>query len=269
MKILIATPLYPPEVGGPSYYASGLVEGLTQCGYDVSVAPFASVRRYPTGIRHLVYFFKTLKEARGATAVIVLDTMSVALPAVLAGWLTKTPTIIRTGGDFVWEQYVAQGRGTPLLSEFYTLPTLNLRSRFLIWIQRRIIFPLTTHIVFSTEWQKKLWHVPYNIPEEKSSVIANQCVIEHRAQTDDSKTLDTFVFAGRDTPLKNVPMLREAFEITKEQYPWAKLEILSGLPQNVLKAKMQQARCVVLPSLSDISPNIVFEAIALGHRHPQ
>ena len=125
MRFLIVTPLIPPEPGGPSYYSVALKEALERAdpvrnettdvcvdtrdarvsngaGHTVDLLAFAEVRQYPSGVRHLILLYKTLFRALRADTLIVLDTVSVAVPAVAAGWLVGKRTIVRTGGDFVW-----------------------------------------------------------------------------------------------------------------------------------------------------------------------
>ena len=43
MKILIATPLYPPEIGGPATYAETLAKELPRCGDEGAVVSYGIV----------------------------------------------------------------------------------------------------------------------------------------------------------------------------------------------------------------------------------
>ena len=97
MSILIVTPLVPPESGGPSYLSVSLKEALEKKGEKVDLIAFKEVRHYPSGIRHLLFLYKVLWRARKVDALIILDTVSVALPSVIAGWLLQkkmTPTLL-------------------------------------------------------------------------------------------------------------------------------------------------------------------------------
>jgi glycosyltransferase involved in cell wall biosynthesis len=104
MKLVIATPLYPPEPGGPATYAKALEEGLPPLGIGVVVVKFGDVRGYPKGIRHLVYFWRVFKSARSADILLAQDTVSCGLPSLFAARLSRTPIIIRVPGDYAWEQ---------------------------------------------------------------------------------------------------------------------------------------------------------------------
>ena len=60
MRIIIATGIYPPEVGGPALYAKGVKESLERAGNEAPVVLFGGLRRYPSGVRHLLYAYQTV-----------------------------------------------------------------------------------------------------------------------------------------------------------------------------------------------------------------
>jgi len=103
-RLVIATPLYPPEIGGPATDAAGLVAHLSKRGTVSTVCPFSSCRWLPRGIRHFAYAYRLLRGAYGADGIIAFDTFSVGLPAVLVAWLLRVPLIVRVPGDYAWEQ---------------------------------------------------------------------------------------------------------------------------------------------------------------------
>ncbi len=104
MKILIATGIYPPEIGGPATYAALLAQELPKWGFEVKVLPFSTVRQYPKVIRHIVYFFKVLDEAREADIIFTQDAVSTGLPVVCAAFLANKKVVMRIAGDYAWEQ---------------------------------------------------------------------------------------------------------------------------------------------------------------------
>ena len=119
MKILIATGIFPPEIGGPAEYAKNLQEIWTRQGHAVSVKIFSKFNKIPTGLRHLVYFFYILRKAVSADFIVCLDTFSAALPTVLWAVLFNKKIFLRTGGDFLWETYVERTGDLVLLKDFY------------------------------------------------------------------------------------------------------------------------------------------------------
>ena len=264
MRILIVTPLLPPEPGGPSYYAEGLRTAFKRKENVVQTLAFGSVRHLPSGIRHLVFFAQVLWACRRADLVVILDTVSVAVPAVIAARLLGICRIVRTGGDFVWEQYVERTQEKVKLSEFYTEERkLSRKERFVLWLQRRVVVPYTDVLAFSTEWQRGLWQKPYELEHTHAVVIENAYNIPLQKPERDAKS-QTVLWIGRDITLKNVDTLREAFAVVQATYPEAHLELLANVPQDEAYAKLARARVLVLSSLSEVSPNLVAEALALG-----
>ncbi|MEO8637394.1 MAG: glycosyltransferase family 4 protein [Candidatus Taylorbacteria bacterium] len=104
MKILIATGIYPPEIGGPATYARILSEELPKRGIEVDVLPFRMVRKYPKVLRHIVYFFKIISSSSGAEIIFTQDPVSTGIPALLAASLTRKKLVLRVAGDYAWEQ---------------------------------------------------------------------------------------------------------------------------------------------------------------------
>jgi hypothetical protein len=60
MKLLIATGLYAPEIGGPATYTAFLEKHLSRQGVAYEVLPYSVVRGYPKIIRHGAYLIKLL-----------------------------------------------------------------------------------------------------------------------------------------------------------------------------------------------------------------
>lgn len=106
MRLVLATGIYPPEIGGPATYAALIEEELRHRGWEVAVLPFRTVRSLPSVIRHLAYAWKLFRLTRDAQAILAQDTVSVGLPAVLVAKLRRLPLLIRVPGDFAWEQSV-------------------------------------------------------------------------------------------------------------------------------------------------------------------
>lgn len=103
-SILIATGIYPPEVGGPATYTV-LVEGeLRSRGWNVEVLPFRTVRFLPKVIRHIAYFFLVIIRSINKRYIYAQDVASVGLPALLASRLVFRKFVVRVPGDFAWEQ---------------------------------------------------------------------------------------------------------------------------------------------------------------------
>ena len=54
IKLVIATGIYPPSIGGPASYSKLLMDEFGEYGYDINIVTFDSVRLYPKGISHII-----------------------------------------------------------------------------------------------------------------------------------------------------------------------------------------------------------------------
>ncbi len=104
IRLLVATGLYPPEIGGPATYTRMLEEKLGAQGVDLEILAFGTVRHLPKIVRHLVFMWRLFKAASRADVLYALDSVSVGVPAYVVSKLTRTPFLIRLGGDYAWEQ---------------------------------------------------------------------------------------------------------------------------------------------------------------------
>jgi len=147
MRVLIATGLYPPEVGGPATYVKTLETELPQGGVGVVVVPFSRARHLPKVIRHIAYFFILLREGKQCDIIFAQDPVSVGLPAWGAAFFLGKKFLLKVVGDYAWEQATQRFGNTDTLEAFQKedLPffTNLLRSleRFIARRAARVIVP--------------------------------------------------------------------------------------------------------------------------------
>ncbi len=172
MKIVIATGIFPPEIGGPAHYSKELSLALRAQGHDVRVVLYGSLKKLPTGLRHLLYALKLVWKAARADAIIAFDTYSVGLPAVVAGFFTRTPVIVRIGGDFIWEMYTERTQDLVPLPRIYSVrDRWNAKERLIFRIQRWVIGRV--HLAYSCIWIQDVWKRVYAPDPMRTHVIEN------------------------------------------------------------------------------------------------
>ncbi len=262
MKILIATGIYPPDIGGPAQYAKNLFETWQKGGESVRVKTFRVERKLPTGLRHVFYFFKILPGVLWCDFVLALDTWSVALPGVLAAKLFGKKFIIRTGGDFLWEAYVERTGELVLLKDFYqkSKPNFNLKER-LIFHLTRFVLANADKIIFSTDWQRKIFIGAYGIRLEKTAIVEN---FYGKKESDLPYSEKIFMASTRPLRWKNIPRLKEAFDLAQKQLGNEGMELQLDLgiaPYDEFMKKVSECYAFILVSLGDISPNMIMDAI--------
>ncbi len=257
MRILITTGVEKDEVGGPSQYGFRLADELRASGHEVRLKGYSIEKKLPLGIRHLFFLLKILPHVVWGNALITLDTFSVGLPSVVIGKVLNKKTVVRIGGDFLWEAYVRRTGEKITLSKFNeSLPVLNKKEE--------IIFRATAWLcanadvlAFNTLWQKEIWKKRYKFHDNKLKVIHNFVPPKMESRTSKHKT---FIWAGRKTVVKNVDSLLQAVENVNN--PEFKLEIITEMPHEQLLLKLSECYAVILPSISDVCPNFILEAVS-------
>jgi putative flippase GtrA/glycosyltransferase involved in cell wall biosynthesis len=261
MKILIATGIYPPKIGGPAEYAKNLREEFEKLGHVVNVKTYDVEDKLPTGMRHLFFFLKIIKDVISSDAIFILDTFSVGWPTTLACKIFGKKGIIRTGGDFLWEQYVERTGKKILLRNFYD----NEKPKFSF--KEKIVFKLTrwtlnnaTKIIFSTEWQRDIFIKAYGFKRENTCIVENYFGPKNTGDKFESKM---FVGSTRNLVWKNIDTLKSVFEKINSVHHEVSL-FLDNMPYKDFIKKINSCYGVILVSLGDISPNMITDAIKLN-----
>jgi glycosyltransferase involved in cell wall biosynthesis len=267
MRILIATGIYPPDIGGPAEYARGVEEAWKREGHKVRVLAFRFERKLPSGIRHLYYFSRVLFSLRGVDFVFSPDTFSAAFPALLASKLFGKKFILRTGGDFLWEWYVERTGDLVLLRNFYTtkLEKLSLKER-LIFALLWFLFRHADAIIFSTAWQRDIFLKPYRLDARKCFIVENyysKQLPQHYSDVLENIRIKKFVGGVRKLKWKNLPRVEEALERVRRKGLPVALDLETGGREEFL-SRLQSSYAVIIASLGDISPNTILEAISFG-----
>lgn len=225
MRILLATGLYPPEIGGPATYAKLFEERLPRYGIEVSVLPFSTVRDLPPVLRHTTYLWKLLRIAPRADVILAQDTISTGLPAALAALLLRKWFVVRVPGDYAWEQGVQRFGVDDSLDDFQgrsygvAVALFRMLQRFVIHRADRVIAPSNYLGNIIARWtrDKKRIDIIYNGIEVPSGTTAP------------SRQSDLIISSGRLVPWKGFIELIDVVAAHKE---W-RLDILGDGPQRV------------------------------------
>lgn len=260
-RIVLAAGVYPPQIGGPAKYAKNMHDELVKIGFEVKVATYVFEHKLPPVIRHLWYFGKLLFMLRGADTVIAFDTLSTGVPAVLASKILRKKCVVRIGGDFLWETHVeATGTPIPLPKLYEQKKAWPLRNK-VVYILTNFLFKFADRLVFNSLWQKDLFLKNYKLSSEKSFVIKN---VFSPGQDSLSPQKKNFLWAGRPIVLKNIENFKKAFSEAQKENPLISLDIITDMPREELMEKIKNCYAIVLPSYSDVAPNLVIEGVERG-----
>lgn len=259
MRILIATGIYPPEVGGPARYASELRRLWKKEGDSVSVAIASRFKWLPSVVRQVAFLKWCVLKGLRANVIFALDTFSAAVPAFYASRILRKPFIVRVGGDFLWEMYTERTKKEITLRDFceHVPSDLSAKERAVFSLTRKMLRGASM-VVFSVTWYEELAKKAYG-PFKASMIVENpngprEASIEPKEKV--------FLFAGRQVYLKNATRFKKAFDEAKKHNDINLLE--DRVPREKYLELMKSCYAVALPSLSDVSPNTALDAIRFG-----
>ncbi|MDO8518279.1 MAG: glycosyltransferase family 4 protein [bacterium] len=256
MRVLIATPLYPPEIGGPATYAEILKQAW---GDDALLVKFSDVRKYPKIVRHLLYFRMVLKAARNADVVLALDPVSVGLPAMKAAQKAGKKFVVKIVGDYAWEQGVQRFGVTQTLDDFVKTRQPSFAVRRLQEIQTKVV-QAAIRIIVPSEYLQEIV-MQWGISKEKIFVINNGIKLPEHIPTQQKKEGEfLIVSAGRRVPWKGF----EAIERVAQSHPNWRVQILTDRPREEVLSWIKTAHVFVLNSQYEGFSHVLVEAMTLG-----
>ncbi len=247
MRLLIATPLYPPEIGGPATYAKTLCEELPKCGTDstgspqveVEVVKFSEVRHLPKIVRHYAYYRRVLAAARRCDVVLALDPVSVGWPALRAARRAGKPFVVKVVGDYAWEQGRQRFGVTQDLDTFVQTWRVPAFVTILRMLQKHVA-KRSQRVIVPSEYLKKIL-IAWGVRAEHITVIYNAAFLEEHGTVPESVmalSRPIVVTAGRLVPWKNTEGVINAVV----DIPELSLVVIGDGPERVaLEAQAKQA----------------------------
>ncbi len=238
MKLLIATGLYPPDIGGPATYTVFLEKHAPRFGLELIVLPFTSFRNSPPLIRHLNYFFALLKKTKGCDMIYALDTVSVGVPALLASLVTGKPLLLRVPGDYAWEQGQQRFNVTETLDEYLIHPQKSFAVRFLAWLQYRVASH-AMHIIVPSDYMKEVVS-GWGINKEKITRIYSVLKTIDVETKDKKPGIFKVTTAARLVPWKGMSTLIDAVvNLRKKEIPIELSIIGDGVCRDELETQVK------------------------------
>ncbi len=242
MKIILATPVYPPEIGGPATYTKELAERL-RSDHEIVIVAYASTseiipgttlyiasKRRPLPLRFFKYLFDLFRASSGADVIYVQNAMASGLPAVLVGMLRGIPVVLKFVGDEAWERATQERRTKKQLEEFLATPEGGWRTRIRMGIQEFVLRRaaiVTTPSAYLAEALVRTYHVPasrmvvnYNAAEETETLPFSAENIPH-----------SIVATARLTKWKGIDGIIRATKLLLPKFPDVQLRIAGDGPE--------------------------------------
>ncbi len=174
MRILIATGIFPPQIGGPATYSKLLLEELPQRGFSVQVVNFGNYLKLPKIIRHIGCFFVIFWRGFFTDILYAQDPVSVGLPTLLVAKILHKRFYLKVVGDYAWEQFQIENEKRKMkdesLEEFQG-KKLDWRTEVKKKIERSVARG-ARRIIVPSEYLKKIV-ILWGTEKEKIAVIYN------------------------------------------------------------------------------------------------
>ncbi len=241
IKILIATGIYPPDIGGPATMLEALASSMSRLDFEIQTITYADrneqgqvyrISRFQNKIfRYLKYLWHLWILSRRTDIIYATDTYSVGYFAYLIKKFTGKKYIIRFAGDSAWEMAVAAGWANDYITDFqkikYDKRIEKLKAR-----RKRILINADAVIAVSDFMAKVAKDI--GVKEEKITVIYNAVDFFPAPPKREIPLNPTLVYAGRLVPWKGVAMLIRAVKELKENRPHILLKILGDGPEEAV-----------------------------------
>ncbi|MDP2933684.1 MAG: glycosyltransferase family 4 protein [bacterium] len=284
MRLLIATGIFPPDIGGPATYSKLLAEELVKRGHQVWLICYSNRKftdKLPFGVvrvlrsrfkiwHYLKYFMAVKKWGREADVIYAQDPVSAGWPAMVAAKIVKKPFIVKVTGDYSWEQAMGRGATDRLIDDFQGLPSYPPGIGKIRDIQIHVC-KSANKIITPAVYLKKLV-AGWGVPEGRIEVVANAVAVEElslskaevRAELGFAEKDFLVLSAGRPVKWKGFELLESVAEDIARQHPEIKLKILTAEPHDVLLKYLAAADVFVLNTGYEGFPHVVWEAMTLG-----
>ena len=229
MKIVVATPMYPPEIAEPAPYVKEVSKRLS-AEHEVTIVAYASTsekvlgvnlvtvdKRNPLPIRLLKYTYALFKASYGKDIMYVQGGTAAGLPAVIVGYLRNIPVVLRFNEDEAWERATQQGLTTKSLVHFLKKPEVNFHIRVIMWLQKFALHSVAT-IISTSHYQKDILIRKYGIHNTAIMPIYNPAPKAEIIPFPETKVLHQVAitttltaWSGVDTAIKSVALLVTEF----------------------------------------------------------
>lgn len=291
LTVVLATGVFPPEIGGPATYAAGLAAEWKKCDVAFSVVTYGQIEKDELPVfrvkrskniinRYYCYMRALWKKSRHADIIYAFDLFSTGIPALFVGKILRKPVLIRVGGDFLWEKAFNAGWTSMTLTEYY-------KHNLTRWIEKlflvltKIGLNQSHGIIFSSKWLKEIYQLKFGKVNKNILVIENP--FPDVKPVSKAQNFDV-VFVGRFIALKNIKTLLQAVQgsnysvaligdgpdhlyledLISELNLKKQVKLISKISPEEVRCLIAASRVVVLPSWSEVSPNTVLECIVLN-----
>jgi glycosyltransferase involved in cell wall biosynthesis len=249
-RILIASGIFQPDIGGPASYGRALADKLSD-SHSVTLVTYSSVWNFaddkkekfkvirvwnktPRGLRHLIYFLKVFFRIRKVDVVLALNAVSAGLPAMMAARFFKKKFFVKIVGDYAWEIAVNSNRTPLLINDFQKSKKkgkIKRLAKIQTWIAKK-----ADKVIVPSEYLKTIV-TGWGVPAEHIAVIYNGTNFKKADITSEEARVkigipgSVILSVGRLVPWKGFKMLIKIMPQLLELNQFFRLVIVGDGPE--------------------------------------
>lgn len=254
MKIILATPVYPPEIGGPATYTKELALRLRD-KHEIVIVAYASTseiipgttlfiasKRRPLPLRILKYATDLFIASKNADVIYVQNALAAGLPAVIVGLLRKIPVVLKFVGDEAWERASQERKTKKRLEEFLENPDGGFGSTVRMIIQGFVLRHANI-VTTPSSYLRDAIVGTYKIKNNRAVVNYNASEKEAGAPFPATSVPHQIVATARLVEWKGLDGIVRAVAILRKKYPDVRAVIAGDGPEEgKLKALAKELR---------------------------
>jgi glycosyltransferase involved in cell wall biosynthesis len=303
MRIVLATGIYPPEIGGPATYVRAFSAWLPTHGHHATVVTYGDLSAAPDDgwsvrtisrvggplVRYARYAWRVFCLARGSDVVFLQGPVSEGFPGAVAARLACRPYVLKVVGDYAWETDQRLG-GKESLDEFVKrshggrVGIIEMLERWVARHAQSVIVPsrYLKGIVEAWGIPSKNVSVIYNTASPLPSVqdremlralfgVADKNVVLTAVRAMPWKGVDFLISLWRDIPADTMlcvagegPMLDAWKKRAQENALASRVRFLGRLDRETLAQWYAAADAFVLATGYEGFPHVVLEAVSTG-----
>jgi len=244
MKIVIASGIYPPDIGGPAIYSQLIAREFSKQGIDVEVICYSnkekgvgdkkekfSITRIPRNYvkpsRYFLYFINLLRLSKNADVIYAQGPLSAGLPAMWVSRILKKKFVVKIVGDYAWEQGMNQWGAKELIEDFQKRK-YHKGIEIIRDIQKKVV-KNADKIIVPSEFLKKIVS-GWGVNKSKIKIVYNSGPQIKGLKKKIVLKGDIIVSAGRLEPWKGMDAIVEIMPELLKKNPNFKLIIIGRGP---------------------------------------
>lgn len=280
-KIIVFTPSL--NIGGIERILLTYAKGLADKGYNVTYLTLSAQGDFILKTtENLVFENLGIKRLRQA------------LFALIKFFKENKPNVILCANEATMMVYIAKilsGITTKIITSHHNYYENYLEMSFKKTFVPKYVYPRCFKVIAVSNGISSMLINDFNINPDKIVTISNPIdILQIQAQANEiinDLPNEYILFVGRFDKVKNIPLLIDAFKLFRKKFPTVKLLLIGGgselntLTDYILKLNLQNeievlgvksnpfpyinnAKVVVLSSLSEAFPTVLLESLLLG-----